>query len=117
MSMVIPTKPGEWPQPVTVVEGQGDLPNPGDTSLESVNAFNKREDVRVSEQRYIDRDDLPGPNQDGPDSITSNDRVPRKRGNPDWKAPAYRIETARETDTKLSEIVPRSNEDSPVPTV
>lgn len=111
-------KPGDWPQPVTVVEGQGDLANPGDTGNESINAFNKRDNVPVTEQRFIkNRPDLPGPNQDGPDLITNQDRVKRRKGNPDWKAPDYLIEDARERDTDLSEIVPRSNEDSPVPTI
>lgn len=47
-------KPGTVDEPVTVVEGSGDLPNPGDRSLEDVNNFNKREDVPVTEQKGIE---------------------------------------------------------------
>lgn len=119
MSLVIPNAPSSTPpQPVTIVEGQGDLANPGDTHNESINAFNKREDVPVSEQKFIkNRPDLPGPDQDGPDVLTHQDRIKRRKGNPDWKAPDYLIETSRERDTDLSAIVPRSNESSPVPTI
>ncbi|ACH62105.1 hypothetical protein MYRNA_104 [Mycobacterium phage Myrna] len=119
MALVVPNSPDSTPPEFhTVVEGQGDLSNPGDTSNESVNAYNKRTNVPVTEIRGIkNRPDLPGPPNDGPDLITSNDRIRRRKGNPDWKAPDYRIETARERDTDLSAIVPRSNESSPVPTI
>lgn len=107
MSLVIPIKPGQWPEPVTIIEGQGDLPNPGDHSLEDVNAFNKRENVPVTEQLHIDNPNLPGPDQDGPDSITNEDRIPRRKGNPAWKSPAYYREEPRTSDRTQSSIVAR----------
>lgn len=120
MTVVVNIKPNEWPEPKGVVEGQGDLANPGDTSLESVNAFNKRDTVPVTEIKAIDRDDLPGPDQGPPEGqglITGNDARIGPIGKEAWKAPAYFREEPRQRDTDLSEIVPKTNPDNPVPTV
>lgn len=85
-------------------------PNPGDTSNEAVNAFNHREDVPVTEIVVIDRDDLPGPPQDGPDLVTNDDRIPRRVGPEDWKAPAYFREEPRVRDNQPYTIVARAAE-------
>lgn len=52
MTLVVPTKPGQWPEPVFTAT-PSELGNPGDTSLESANAFNKRTNVPVTEERGI----------------------------------------------------------------
>jgi hypothetical protein len=105
--MVVPVKPGEWPEPLSVIEGQGDLPNPGDHSLESTNAFNKREDVPITEQKWIDNPNLGGPDQDGPDGFTHEDRIPRRVGEVENKSPKYYIEEAPENDRLQTKITPR----------
>lgn len=108
MSLVVPIKPGEWPQPVTVVEGSGELPNPGDHSLEDVNAFNKRTNVPVTEEKGIDNEELKSPPHI---SITADDWVKAPKGNPDW-VPRQLKEIAREDDRQLSVIVPTQHQDT-----
>lgn len=105
MAMVMPVKPGEWPEPVTVVVGQGELPNPGDHSLEDVNAFNKRSNVPVTEEKGIDDEELKKPPHI---LITAEDRIERK-GNPDWKPRQFK-EVARTDDRRESIIVPTEHQ-------
>jgi hypothetical protein len=109
MSLVIPNSPSSTPPPiVTIVEGSGDLPNPGDHSLEDTNAFNKRTNVPVTEEAGIDDEAL----RELPPyiSITAEDRVKAPQGNPNWKARQFK-EIARTDDRHLSVIVPTENQD------
>lgn len=108
MSLVIPNSPSSTPPPiVTIVEGSGELPNPGDHSLEDGNAFNKRTNVPVTEEQGIDNGALVAPPYV---SITAEDRVKAPKGNPAWK-PKQLIEVARTSDRELSHIIPAQQQD------
>lgn len=109
MSLVIPNAPSSTPPPiVTIVEGSGDLRNPGDHSLEDTNAFNKRTNVPVTEEAGIDDGEL----RELPPyiSITAEDRVKAPKGNPAWKARQLK-EVAPPDDRLQSVIVPTEKQD------
>lgn len=113
MSLVIPNKPSTTPPDIpNVVTGSGDLTNPGDTSNESLNAFNKRTSVPVTEEKGIDAADLKAPPHI---NVTAQDRVKAPAGNPDW-VPRQFKEVARDDSRKLSVIVPTQHQgyDNPV---
>ena len=93
---------GEDPEVIRVDE----LANPGDHSLEDVNAFNKRTNVPVTEEKGIDNEELKNPPHI---SITAADWVKAPKGNPDWK-PRQLKEVARTDDRRESVIVPTEHQ-------